>query len=529
MGRQAAGEAFLRAYQNHYGYDEIDVLLHTPQEAHQSHKHLSESQGFKNVNVFNLWEFNKFTNKHLYLPSPGIGEIAVQRAKNDERSFSLSGITHTTATHRVMQTISELLTDPIRPWDALICTSTSVRESVEIILQERKEYLQWKLGATRFELPQLPIIPLGVHCEDFIDLPNTHRVELGIAKDDIVIVYVGRLSFHAKAHPHPMFKAIEDAASKRVNQQQKIHLIQCGWFANEHIENAFIESENYLSPNVIHHHLDGRVKDNIKRVWSVADIFMSLSDNIQETFGLTPIEAMACGIPSVVSDWNGYKDTIIHNETGFRIKTTMPSRVSGVGAELADNYATGADNYDMYCGHSCENISVDIPETAYYLGLLINDPNLRQKIGKAAQQRARTTYDWAVIMQQYEYLWQQQEYTRKTHKDSFSALPQKVYSGQLDPYYVFQHYPTVQLNEESQFVLNERITSEKFSELIDLKSHSFSKSYLPDITEFNAVLDVFTASSEPRLHEFLSALKLNRKRVEITLSWLMKVGVVSLK
>ena len=46
------------------GYDEIDVLLYTPQEAHQSHKHLSESQGFKNVNVFNLWEFNKFTKKH---------------------------------------------------------------------------------------------------------------------------------------------------------------------------------------------------------------------------------------------------------------------------------------------------------------------------------------------------------------------------------------------------------------------------------------------------------------------------------
>ena len=31
-------------------------------------------------------------------------------------------------------------------------------------------------------------------------------------------------------------------------------------------------------------------------------MFVSLSDNIQETFGLTPIEGMASGLPLIVSD-----------------------------------------------------------------------------------------------------------------------------------------------------------------------------------------------------------------------------------
>ena len=31
---------------------------------------------------------------------------------------------------------------------------------------------------------------------------------------------------------------------------------------------------------------------------------------MQETFGLTPLEAMAAGLPCVVSDWNGYRDTV---------------------------------------------------------------------------------------------------------------------------------------------------------------------------------------------------------------------------
>ena len=48
---------------------------------------------------------------------------------------------------------------------------------------------------------------------------------------------------------------------------------------------------------------------------------MSLSDNIQETFGLTPLEAMASGIPVIVSDWDGYRSTVRDNKDGFRISS----------------------------------------------------------------------------------------------------------------------------------------------------------------------------------------------------------------
>ena len=58
--------------------------------------------------------------------------------------------------------------------------------------------------------------------------------------------------------------------------------------------------------------VDGRPADTRFSIWSVADIFISFSDNIQETFGLTPVEAMAAGLPSVVTDWDGYRDTVRH-------------------------------------------------------------------------------------------------------------------------------------------------------------------------------------------------------------------------
>jgi glycosyltransferase involved in cell wall biosynthesis len=74
-----------------------------------------------------------------------------------------------------------------------------------------------------------------------------------------------------------------------------------------------------------------------------------LSDNIQETFGLTPVEAMACGLPVVISDWNGYKETVDDQREGFLIPTWMPP--PGLGEELALAHAMGLASYDQYIGY----------------------------------------------------------------------------------------------------------------------------------------------------------------------------------
>lgn len=59
-------------------------------------------------------------------------------------------------------------------------------------------------------------------------------------------------------------------------------------------------------------------------VYSAADIFVSPSDNMQETFGLTLLEAGAAELPAVVSDWDGYRDIIVHDETGFLVPVLAP-------------------------------------------------------------------------------------------------------------------------------------------------------------------------------------------------------------
>ena len=60
-------------------------------------------------------------------------------------------------------------------------------------------------------------------------------------------------------------------------------------------------------------------------LYSGADIFVSPGDNIQETFGLAVAEALAYGLPPVVSDWDGYRDLVTDGETGFLVRSVFPT------------------------------------------------------------------------------------------------------------------------------------------------------------------------------------------------------------
>ena len=112
-----------------------------------------------------------------------------------------------------------------------------------------------------------------------------------------------------------MYSALQ-AAAKLTGK--RILLLECGWHANDYIREAFGQAANYVCPDVQVKTMDGRDVKTKMRCWASADIFCSLSDNIQETYGIAPVEAMAAALPAVISDWDGYKDTVRDGKDGFR-------------------------------------------------------------------------------------------------------------------------------------------------------------------------------------------------------------------
>ena len=184
----------------------------------------------------------------LFFPGPDIGDQAWRRAAFGHGAWSLCGITHTTASKVVTDGITEFLTAPVQPWDALICTSTAVKDNVQALLQAQADYLRSRLGATQIVTPLAPVIPLGIHCRDFAFDPDQRaaaRKSPGAGEKTHVVLYMGRLSPHAKAHPFAMYQALEIAA-QRLPEGESIALVECGWFANDSLKTAYAQSAALL-------------------------------------------------------------------------------------------------------------------------------------------------------------------------------------------------------------------------------------------------------------------------------------------
>ncbi|NDD14456.1 MAG: glycosyltransferase, partial [Betaproteobacteria bacterium] len=362
------------------------------------------------------------------------------------------------------------------------------------------DYLQARLGVSRIVLPQLPVIPLGIHTADFAysaAQKAAARAALGVSPDTLVVLFMGRLSFHAKAHPLAMYQALELAARA---SGKNVVLVECGWHANDHIARAYADAAALACPSVRVLTLDGRKPEDRQTAWAGADVFCSLSDNIQETFGIVPIEAMAAGLPVVVSDWDGYKDTVRDGVDGFRIPTVMPP--AGLGGDLALRHALEVDTYDMYCGHTCSLVAVDVQAAAAAFEKLFTSPELRHQMGEAGRQRAQSIYDWKPIIGQYEALWASLGEMRVAQGKDLAPFAHP-WPARMDPFHAFASYPTQTLTAQKVLALVDADADtalQRAASYRPLAMVDFAKVILPTEAE---VAPVLRAASQPQPAQML--------------------------
>lgn len=89
----------------------------------------------------------------------------------------------------------------------------------------------------------------------------------------------------------------------------------------------------------------GRLKDNVTLalVYSAADVMVVPS--VQEAFGKTAIEAMACATPVVSFDSTGLKDIVEHRQSGYRARCfDAADLASGI-----DWVLQGSEHYEQLC------------------------------------------------------------------------------------------------------------------------------------------------------------------------------------
>lgn len=531
MGRQAAGEGFLRGYLRHATAERFHFwnVANRPVERLDAFV-ANIGRSDKPVSWIGRGDRGALGRVGVaHLPSPSLAREAwSRRMASAQRRYAISSITHTTASSQVMDMLADMLTAPIEPWDSLICTSTAVRASVELQLEAVRLDLEERLGASRVPMPQLVTIPLGVNVENFAtsaEQRRNWRQTLEIPDDAIVVLYVGRFNPHAKMNPVPMALALERAAKAT---GKTIAWVQAGWAVSETADKLFHEETRRFCPSVLYRVVDGRKPENRFSIWSVADIFLSLSDNIQETFGLTPVEAMAAGIPSVVSDWDGYKDTVRHGIDGFRAATYAPR--AGAGNDLAYQHANNWLNYDAYVGAAAQLTTVDIGDAAAALVNLINNPDLRQRMGAAAQARAKAVFDWRVIIPQYEALWADMNARRLAAPAAASPRrDQAPNPRRMDPFLLFGGYPSEWLTGATLVTLTPGQTLAGVRELLTSKIVTFGGSALMTAKEVEQVVEILSQVRQISAAELVADVPPARRPfVERGLLWLAKYDVITI-
>jgi hypothetical protein len=464
MGCNAAGESFLRGFLSHS--TEAPFFVQAQMIDHVRHfaARVAEAGRWELVQAIVGGEIGELAKAGVvYHLGPGIAEHAWQRSSFGHGAWSLCGITHTTASATVMDVITALITAPVQPWDALICTSTAVKGNVE------------------------------------------------------------RLSFHAKAHLLAMYQALEAAAQATGKQ---VVLFECGWHANDAIARAYKEAAALACPLVRIISLDGRKAEDRQAAWAGADIFCSLSDNIQETFGLAPIEAMAAGLPVVVSDWDGYRDTVRDGIDGFCISTLMPQ--AGLGSDLAARHALAIDTYDMYCGHTCSLVAVDVPATTQAFIWLFTSLELRRQMGESGRTRARAAYVWAVIIPQYETLGAELDVRRKKESPTLSPLAHS-WPARMYPFCAFAAYPTQTLTQQTVLGLVDADAQTALTRTLayqQLAMVDSAKAILSSEAEMRSVL-MAAATGPKTAAELVAAIPAEQQaHVFRALIWLVKLGVL---
>lgn len=341
----------------------------------------------------------------------------------------------------------EILLKKTYDYDTMICTSTAAQKALNTIFDHVRERLKHSHNIDLSFKGNTEVIPIGIDTTIFKPRDKKEvRRELGLPLDAFIILWIGRISPLDKADLLPLLLVVQNLIKN--NPEKKIKLVLGG--AGEDIFNKIIDEcihDLQLNDHVI---LIRPLPVSKRHLYhSCADVFVSPADNIQETFGITPIEAMACGVPQVVSDWNGYKDTVKHGETGFLIPTYMYDLDEEITLKsgMYDNYNL-IDHFEF-----AQTVAIDLEAYQKALQMLLDFPSLCLKMSKNSRERALKIYDWKNSIYLHEQLWEKQ--LERAGKQNTTIDFIKSY--EIPAFYKnFNHYASKRISDTTRIVLSEQ-------------------------------------------------------------------------
>jgi hypothetical protein len=323
-----------------------------------------------------------------------------------------------------------------------------------------------------------------------------------------------------------MMVAIEAAAKM---SGKRVHFAMAGWFPNgTEGERLYRQAAQLHAPNVQFHIVDGNDKLKLRQAWAAADVFISLVDNIQETFGITPIEAMASGLPVVVSDWDGYRYTVRNGIDGFLIPTAIGTP-SPVTDRLATQHTFNIKSYQQYVAITAQHTAVNVKIAAERLSDLFSSPDLRARMGQAGQKRVHDAFDWRVVVPQYLALVEELRAIRTASSESPTA-PITI-SGhhplRSDPFHAFANFASGILTDDSTLNVDPAFDLSALDSLKKAELTMYASNWHAGMTEIKTIVTAIKDHGPLSQEQVTAMFPINQHEgIKLAILWLAKMGVV---
>lgn len=173
-----------------------------------------------------------------------------------------------------------------------------------------------------FQLPEdkIRVIPNGVDPEEFevdSDINLSAFRSKYAAPDEKMIFFIGRLVHEKGAH------ILVEATPKILHYWDKAKIVIAGKGPQE----AYLKERAQALGVSGRIYFTGYVDDNTRNLlYRCADI--AVFPSLYEPFGITALEAMACGVPVVVSDVGGLAEVVRHGLTGWKVYAGNPGSLA---------------------------------------------------------------------------------------------------------------------------------------------------------------------------------------------------------
>ena len=392
------------------------------------------------IEFWKLEDFGRAVQETNYLvfhspQGPDITPMLYLRNQMSPKNIPITGVTHTISYQFQLTKFLTLSLIGARPWDSIVC----LEKPAVSVMKNHFRHLQSRLfDQFDFNLEykgRLDNIPLGVNTQTYRPREKQAiRQHFGLPKDKVILLWVGRFSHYDKMDLQPLLIAFKMALGKCLGDKAILVL------AGDDTRHNYAEKvKAYALQLGIGEHviiLANRPRIDFPLLYSAADVFLSPSDNVQETFGQTVLEGMSSGLPVVCSDWDGYNISVVHGETGFRIPTYW-MECDGTICDYAP-----LSPFRLNHLYLSQSVCIDIEQMSEALSLLISHDDLRSEMGRQARQHILNTYDWKIIIGRYMELWEELHEIASHHAPSLQRQPSWFRPAYFE---TFQHYATTTL------------------------------------------------------------------------------------